>query len=173
MILFPLHHKSQLPDLTSHTNSLQPAFNNHKRTFQSVLNATDFKNQPTSFSLLSHSRFTSPPTLFSLFLPPTQTALSLKDPRVTDIALECWELRYKDAACSPNSRRREGVERRGKAPWVFLTWQGLEKLFRQSLSAGRWQSANTAVAPWATGRLNTAFPVNNWPVTYSELSAGI
>ncbi len=67
MILFPLHHKSQLPDLTSHTNSLQPAFNNHKRTFQSVLNATDFKNQPTSFSLLSHSRFTSPPTLFSLF----------------------------------------------------------------------------------------------------------
>lgn len=58
-------------------------------------------------------------------------------------------------------------------PWVFLTWQGLEKLFRQSLSAGRWQSAETAVTPWATGRLNTASPVNNGPVTYIELSAGI
>lgn len=56
---------------------------------------------------------------------------------------------------------------------MFLTWQGLEKLFRQSLSAGRWQSADTAGVPRATGRLNTASSVNDGPVTYSELSAGI
>lgn len=56
---------------------------------------------------------------------------------------------------------------------MLLTWQGLEKLFRQSLSAGFWQSADAAGVPWATGGLNTASSVSNGPVTYSELSAGI
>lgn len=100
-------------------------------TSQIGLRTTDLKKkQPPSFSLLSHSRFTSPPTLSSLsfppFFPPTQTALSLKDPWVTDTALEFWELWHKDTACSPNSRRSEGVERGKKLPgcfWLGRAWR--------------------------------------------------
>lgn len=155
------------------------SLNNHMLTSQIGLRTTDLKKKKNNLppSLLSHSRFTSPPTLSSLsfppFFPPTQTALSLKDLWVTDTALEFWELWHKDTACSPNSRRSEGVERGKKAPWVLLTWQGLEKLFRQSLSAGLWQSADTAGVLWAAGGLNTESSVSDGPVTYSELSAGI
>ncbi len=122
MILFPPHRKSQLPDLTSHTISLQPVFTTTSLPLKA---AWDFKTNLPPF-LSSHilDLLHLPPCPPS-FSPPTQTALSLKDPWVTNTALECWELRYKDAACSPNSRRREGVERRGKSALGVFDLAGL------------------------------------------------